>query len=90
MMEKTIENYLRLQVKKRGGLALKFTSPGYAGVPDRLVLMPGGMCYFVELKATGKKPTPLQQAMHARFALLGFPVAVIDSKEGVINWLKDL
>ncbi|MGC5220863.1 VRR-NUC domain-containing protein, partial [Escherichia coli] len=44
--EKDIENYLRDQVKKIGGIAYKFESPGNAGVPDRLVLLPGGQVHF--------------------------------------------
>lgn len=83
MRERDIEQYLREQVKKIGGLAYKFESPGNAGVPDRLVLLPGGKIHFVELKAPGKKPTALQLAQHRRFEKLGFTVLVIDSKEGV-------
>jgi len=60
LTEKQIETRLRLRVKEAGGKALKFVSPGYNGVPDRLIFMPGGRIYLVELKAPGKKPTPLQ------------------------------
>lgn len=83
MNEKLIEQYLRDQVKMIGGKAYKFVSPGNAGVPDRLVLLPGGKVVFVELKALGKKPTNLQQTQIRRIRALGFMVCVIDSKKDV-------
>ena len=55
MNEKQIEQAFVRAVKNSGGLALKFVSPGYDGVPDRLILMPGGIACFAELKAPGKK-----------------------------------
>ena len=78
MLERYMEQRLRQQVEKAGGLCLKFVSPGYAGVPDRICLFPGGKIAFVELKAPGKKPRPLQVARHRRLRSLGFPVYVID------------
>lgn len=83
MIEKTIEAHLVKRVKERGGIAYKFTSPQRRSVPDRLVLLPGGIFEFVELKAPGKKPTPMQEREHARLRALGFTVKVIDSKEQV-------
>jgi len=56
MREKTIEQKLNTDAKKRGGLALKFVSPSFDGMPDRIVLLPGGHIGFVEVKAPGKKP----------------------------------
>ncbi|MCR4442162.1 MAG: VRR-NUC domain-containing protein [Peptococcaceae bacterium] len=88
MSEKQIEQYLREQVKAMGGKAYKFISPGNAGVPDRLVLFPGGRAVFVELKASGKKPTMLQQAQAQKIWALGFPVLVIDSKQGVDEFIR--
>ena len=91
MLEKQIENKLTRSVKKAGGIALKFVSPGFAGMPDRLVLLPDGMCAFVELKAPGKHPGPLQTARHKMLQKLGFKVYVIDSAEqieGVINDIR--
>lgn len=58
MREKTIEKKLADAVKARGGLAPKFTSPGFDGMPDRIVLMPGGRMAFVEVKAPGKGTAP--------------------------------
>lgn len=79
--EKQIEQYLVKRVKELGGKAYKFVSPGNAGVPDRLVCLPGGRIVFVELKAPGKKSTPLQTNKQNEFRALGFKVLVIDSKE---------
>lgn len=83
MRESTIEAYLREQVKALGGKAYKFVSPGNSGVPDRLVLLPSGQALFVELKATGKKPTPLQLKQQRDIQGLGFFVSVVDTKAGV-------
>ena len=82
-MEKTIESYLRRRVRDAGGLALKFICPGWTGVPDRIILMPGGRVYFAETKDTGKKPKPRQKHVHGRLRELGFSVFVPDSKEAV-------
>lgn len=86
--ERDIENYLRDRVKKIGGIAYKFESPGNAGVPDRLVLLPEGRVYFVELKAPGKKPTALQLAQHRKINKLHSRVLVIDSKEKVDKFIE--
>ena len=75
-------------VREHGGLALKFISPGTAGVPDRLVLLPGGRAVFVELKAPGKKLRPLQQKRKAQLQALGFRVYVIDSKEAIQQFIE--
>ena len=88
MRERDIEAYLRDQVKAIGGIAYKFVSPGSAGVPDRLVLLPGGRAVFVELKAPGRQPTPLQLRQQRRIQDLGFTVLVIDSKEEVDEFIK--
>lgn len=86
--ERDIEKYLREMVKKIGGIAYKFESPGNAGVPDRLVLLPGRVTYFVELKAPGKKPTALQKRQHTKIEKLGHKVLVIDSKEKVDEFIE--
>ena len=78
MLERFIEQKLVARVKREGGLCPKFVSPGSDGWPDRLVLMPGGKIAFVELKATGEKPRPLQLQRHAQLRDLGFSVFVID------------
>lgn len=83
MREREIEQYLVKQAKEAGGKAYKWTSPGNAGVPDRIVMLPGGRVAFVELKAPGGKPTALQLSQQRFIASMGLPVTVIDSKEGV-------
>lgn len=83
MLESRIENKLKDEIKKIGGWCLKFTSPGTAGVPDRICLLPKGVIIFVELKAPGKKPRPLQIRICNKIRSLGFRVETIDSIEGV-------
>lgn len=83
MREKEIEQQLRNEMKKHGGIALKFTSPGFDGMPDRLLLFPNGKTAFAELKAPGKKPRALQLSRHEMLRKLGFKVFVIDSKEQI-------
>jgi hypothetical protein len=78
MQEKELERKLAVAVKRAGGLALKFVSPGYAGVPDRLVLLPGGVAIFVEVKAPGMKPRPLQMRRHRVLRRPGFKVYMLD------------
>lgn len=80
MTEKQIEQYLRDRIKELGGKAYKFVSPGNDGVPDRLVVLPGGKVLFVELKAPGKKPTPLQEKQMKTLTDLGQDVGVVSSK----------
>ena len=89
MREREIEIYLRDEVRKAGGKAYKFVSPGNDGVPDRLVVFPGGRIYFVELKAPGKKPRPLQVKQMRDLKNFGCDVRVIDSKEGVDAFLRE-
>lgn len=91
MREKEIENDLINKAKKRGGIALKFTSPGYDGVPDRLVLLPNSKMGFVEVKAPGKKPRALQIARMQMLRSLGFKAYVIDDKkdtEAILNEIQ--
>ena len=90
MREKHIENKLATEAKKLGGIALKFVSPSFDGMPDRLVLMPDGHIAFVELKALGKKPRPLQLARHRLLRSLGFRVYVIDSAEQIGGMLDEI
>ena len=90
MNEKQIENKLTMAVKKAGGLAPKLVCPGFAGMPDRLILLPDGHVGFAELKAPGKKPRPLQLARHRLLRELGFKVYVIDDIAQIGGMLDEL
>ncbi|OKP02580.1 VRR-NUC domain-containing protein [Xenorhabdus eapokensis] len=84
--EDVIEKYLVNEVKKTGGIAYKFISPGRRGVPDRIVVLPSGRVVFVECKAPDEKPRPEQLREHERLRALGHEVVVLDSKnlEGIL------
>jgi hypothetical protein len=88
MRESTIERALARGVKRQGGVARKFVSPGRRGVADRLVLLPLGRAIFVELKAPLKKAKDYQSREHKRMRKLGFDVYVIDSHEGLDEFLN--
>lgn len=90
VMEKSIEQALVRQAKKCGGMAVKFVSPGLDGVPDRLLLLPGGKVAFVELKAPGEKMRPLQIRRKKQLEQLGFFVYCIDSKEAIGGILDEV
>ena len=90
MTEKEVEQYLVKRVKGVGGKALKFVSPGMAGAPDRLVMMPRGRMWFVELKAPGRKPRKLQEFVFNDFRALGFEVKVFDSKEQIDDFVREV
>lgn len=90
MDEKNIEQTLRKAVRNSGGIALKFVSPGFAGVPDRLILMPGGRLAFVEVKAPGETPRKLQLSRHRLLRRLGFRVYVLDDKSQIGGILDEI
>lgn len=90
MQEKTIERRLVHEAKKRGGLALKFVSPGTDGVPDRIVLLPRGKLAFVELKAPGKTLRPLQVRRKEQLEALGFSVYCVDDVEQIGGILDEI
>ena len=83
MREKTIEKKLIVETKAIGGIAPKLVSPGFDGMPDRMVLLPGGRIGFVEVKAPGKVPRPLQVARHRLLQELGFQAFVLDTPEQI-------
>ena len=90
MEEKRIEQKLVKMTSQSGGGALKFISPGCAGVPDRLVLMPGGKAAFVEVKAPGRKPRPLQIRRISQLRRLGFQVFVVDGTDQIEEVLQKI
>ncbi|WP_443696425.1 hypothetical protein [Pseudomonas sp.] len=89
MLEREIETYLVKRCKEIGALCDKFTSPQRRSVPDRLITF-GGQVLFVELKATGKKPTEAQVRDHERRRAAGAEVIWLDSKGGVDAVIGDL
>ena len=89
MLESTIERRLVERVKQLGGMALKFTSPGHAGVPDRIVIVPGHV-YFVELKQLHGSLTPLQIETHNRLRDLGVDVRTLYGKDYVDGFLEEV
>lgn len=82
MLERRVEQRLVERAKEAGGLAIKWVAPGLSGVPDRIVILPGGRVIFVELKAPGERPTALQSRIHQMLTRLGADVRVVDSLEG--------
>ena len=78
MREKTVEQKFDSEVKKAGGICPKWVAPGFDGVPDRIAMFPGGKIAFVEVKAPGEKPRPLQIARHNLLRKLGFRVYILD------------
>ncbi len=90
MREKYIEQKLVVAVKNMGGVAPKFVSPGFGGMPDRLVLLPLGKIAFVELKAPGMKLRPLQVRRKRQLEKLGFLVYCIDNVEMIGGVLSEI
>lgn len=82
MKEKHLENELKKSVENLGGICWKLVSPGTAGVPDRICLK-AGRVIFVELKAPGKKPRPIQNRRIKQLQGQGFQVFVVDSVDGI-------
>lgn len=89
MRENRVEKTLRLEIKGRGGWAIKLL-PSVSGLPDRMVLLPGGRLIFVELKSPTGKVAPHQTVIHNRLRRLGFEVLVLSSPDAVREWAKGL
>lgn len=89
MKESTIEKHLVAQVKARGGAAYKFTSPAHRGVADRIVCLPDGQTWFVELKAPGGRLSELQKIFAEDMARMNQRYACLWSKEQVEKWLHE-
>ena len=90
MQEKYIESKLVKAAKEMEGIALKLVSPGFDGMPDRLVLLPIGRIAFVEVKSPDKIPRPLQLARHKMLRKLGFKVFVLDDATDIEKILKEI
>lgn len=90
MKEYAVEKHLVQKTQDCGGLCLKFISPGIAGVPDRIVILPGGKIGFAETKAPGKKPRRLQRAVIRTLYKCGCRVAVIDNLKSAEGFVRRL
>ncbi len=90
MRESSVEKKLVLGIKRLGGRAYKFVSPGNSGVPDRLIILPGGKIYFVELKTDTGKLSPLQRVQIQTLEGLGQDVRVLYGAEDVGDFLEHI
>ena len=90
MREKTLEALLARTVKSMGGLAPKFVSPGFDGMPDRIVLLPHSKMAFIEVKAHGKKQRPLQVRRKSQLESLGFSVYCLDDAAQIGGMLDEI
>ena len=90
MREKTVEEKLVKTVKSMGGICPKWVAPGFDGMPDRIVLLPDGRMAFVEVKAPGERPRPLQVSRHELLRSLGYRVYVLDSPEQIGGMIDEI
>ena len=90
MLEKNIEAHLVKSVRRIGGVAYKFTSPAHRGVADRVVCLPDGSTWFVELKTEGGRLSPLQKVFADEMARMNQNYCVLWSKEQVNLWITEL
>ena len=90
MREKTIEQRLVKAVKASGGICPSWVAPGFDGVPDRLVFLPGRHLGLVEVKAPGEKPRALQVSRHRLLEKLGFPTYILDGVEQIGGILDEI
>lgn len=89
--EKDVETYLTRLCSNTGMLlTYKFTSPSNRGVPDRLVIAPGGRVYFVELKSSKGRLSPLQRISIQKLIDQGCEVRIINSKRGVLEFVEEV
>lgn len=88
--EKLIEKQLVKEIKAMSGMCIKLLTNFLVGLPDRLILLPGARIYFVETKSQGDKPRLIQVKIHKDIAKLGFDVRVIDSKEKLNDFIKEI
>lgn len=91
MLEKEVEDYLVWHVERMGGKAYKFASPSHRGVADRIVCLPDGSAWFIELKKPkGGRLSPLQQIFAGEMRMLNQRYACLWSKEDVDGWLEGI
>lgn len=90
MKESTIEARLVREVKKRGGLCYKFTSPGSPVVPDRIVILPGGVTVYVELKTEIGRLAKIQKWQIEELRKRGATVRVLKGMDQVLAFLEEV
>lgn len=90
MKESKIEAHLKKEIAKINGLCLKWVAPGTRGVPDRIIIMPKGKTYFIEMKQEKGKLHPLQKYVHKQFATRGHSVYVLWSKQDVDDFISEV
>jgi hypothetical protein len=86
--ESSLESKFKKAVEKKGGWALKLLSVHINGLPDRIVLLPGGIIFFAELKTTKKTAEKIQEFQHRKLRKLGFKVYVIDNSQQIKDILN--
>jgi hypothetical protein len=91
VLERYLESkILKPAIEKLGGMCRKLHTPGFTGIPDRLILLPGGRIYFCETKGVERSPRPRQLIVHAQLRKLGFEVWVIYNREDVNKFIEHI
>lgn len=90
MRESEVEETLREEVKKAGGKAYKWVSPGNSGVPDRIVVLPNEAPIFVELKAEGGRLSKIQEVQINRLVRMGQRVYVVTGLDGLEAFFENV
>ena len=88
MLEKEVESYLRWAVERKGGKSYKFTSPSHRGAADRVIILPKGKVFFIEVKTVGGKLSELQKKFGAEVTQLNANYEVLWSKEQIDDFIK--
>jgi len=90
VLERDIERYLVRRTAERGGVAYKWVSPGRVGVADRIVLLPGGVVWFVEVKTVTGRLSEMQKIFAADMARLGQNYVCLWNKDQIDGWLHEI
>lgn len=88
--ESEIESWIDKQIRKTKGLFFKFVSPGNDGVPDRIVILPGGRIIFVELKTDKGRLSPVQKHQISRLLNLGCDCRVIKGQKEAEEFINEI
>lgn len=90
MLEKHLEQKFTQAIKNTGGITLKLDPTHIVGIPDRLAILPNGKTCFVELKAPGKKPRPIQTHRHNQLKNLGHMVRTLDNPNNIHTLIHEI